>query len=176
MRLAMLWALVGASLLLCSWAGRRYMSARSEAVLALRQLAAVTTDSREIASIRAAAPPETRRHRPPPGLAARVADVVSKAGLPQAAVQIVSPETEINAGASGLHKQSAKITLDGLVLPELGRFLQEWRAAQPVWTVTSIDITPTLTRARALPGQTVDRPLKAVLGIETLFADKEGSR
>ena len=175
MKRSLLWSLVAACLVLCSWAARRYINSRADAALSLRQLRAVNADTREIAALRAAAPPESRRHRPPPGLATRVADAVSKAGLTQSAVQSVSPEVESSAGASGLRKEAAKITLDGLTLPELGRFLQQWRTDQPVWTVISIDMTPTATKPRPNPGQSLDRPLKAVLGIETIFADKEGN-
>jgi hypothetical protein len=169
-----LWVLVAGCLILSAWAGRRYINARSEAAISLRQLTIVRNDAREIAAIRAAAPPESRRHRPPPGLASRVADVVSRAGLPQSALQNLSPETEAAADTSGLRKQSMKITLDGLTLPQLGRFLEVWRATQPLWMVASIDITPTSSKTRSAPGQAVDRQLRAVLGIETLFA--EGSR
>jgi len=115
---------------------------------------ASATDAREIATLRSAAPPESRRHRPaPPGLATRVADVVSKAGLPQSSLQNLSPETETSVGGTALRRQVAKVTLDGLALPELGRFLQEWRTAEPAWTVSSIDITPAPARGpwRAQP-------------------------
>jgi hypothetical protein len=88
----------------------------------------------------------------------------------------LSPETENPAGTSGLRKQAAKITLDGLTLPQLGRFLEEWRTAQPAWTLASIDITPTPHKARLTSDAKVDRPLKAVLGIEIVFADSGGSR
>lgn len=173
---ALVWIIIVASIALCVWEGHRWLSARAEARSALRQLAAVRADVAEIASIRAAASPESRRARPAPGLAMRVADVVSKLGLPQSGIQNLSPETESMVGTSGLRKQAAKITLDGLTLAGLGRFLQEWRSAQPLWAVTSIDIAPTAAKVAARPGQATDRPLRAVLGIETVFAANEGTR
>jgi len=175
-RRVLLWIVVAGSAILCAWSGQHYIHARSDAAVALRQLAVVSADAREIASMRAAAPAEARRKRPTPGLATRIADVVSKAGLPQSALQNLSPETESAAGTSGLRKQAARITLDGLTLPELGRFLQEWRVAEPVWTMATIDIPPTAAKIAAKPGQATDRPLRAVLGIETVFADNEGNR
>jgi hypothetical protein len=173
---ALVWLVLGVSAALCLWEGHRYYTARSDAGLALRQLAVVRADAREIAALQAAAPPESRRPRPATGLATRVTDILSKAGLPQAVLQNVSPETETGIGNSGLRRQSAKITLDGLTLPDLGRFLQQWRATQPPWVVASIDITPTTARIAAKPGQATDRPLRAVLGVEIVFAANEGVR
>jgi hypothetical protein len=164
----LLWTAVAVSLVLCMMAGHRYWAARSDANVSLRQLQRVTDNAREIASLRSAAPPESRCQRPPPGLASRVADVVSKAGLPQSSLQSLSPETETQVGGTDLRRQVAKMTLDGLTLPQLGRFLQEWRAAEPAWTVAAIDITPASTRGRGTPAG--DRPLRAVLTIETAFA------
>lgn len=173
---ALVWIIIAGSFGLCLWEGHCYYSARAGAGVALRQLAVVRADSGEIASIRAAAPPESRWPRPAPGLATRVADVVSKSGLPPSAFQSLSPETESTVGISGLRKQAARVTLDGLTLPDLGRFLQEWRTAEPLWTVTSIDITPAAAKVAAKPGQVTDRPLRAVLGIETIFASNDGTR
>ncbi len=166
---AIFWIAAAVSLVLCMMAGHRYWAARSDADTSLRQLQRVSDNAREIASLRSAAPPESRRLRPPPGLATRVADVVSKAGLPQSSLQSLSPETETQVWAAiGLRRQVAKMTLDGLTLPQLGRFLQEWRTAEPVWTVSTIDISPAPAHGRGTqPG---DRPLRAVLSIETVFA------
>src|SRR5262245_50846859 len=99
---ALVWLVLGASAALCLWEGHRYYTARSDAGRALRQLAVVRADAREVAAMRAAAPPESRRPRPTTGLAARVTDVVSKANLPQGVLQNVSPETESALGQSGL--------------------------------------------------------------------------
>jgi hypothetical protein len=179
MRRALLWLVMCASAVLLCWAGQRYYAARSDSRVALRQLDLVRADAEAIADLRAAAPPESRRHRPPPGLATRLGDVISKAGLPPSSLQNLTPETESAYGSAGLKRQVAKLTLDGLTLPELGCFLQEWRTAQPLWTVSSIDITPASARMLATPGHATDRPLRATITIETIFADdqaKEGSR
>ena len=165
------WIAVAASVVLCAWTGHRYWAARSEATVSLRQLQRVSADAREIASLRSAAPPESRRHRPAPGLATHVADVVSKSGLPQSALQNLSPETENGVSGTGLRRQVARMTLEPLTLPEFGRFLQEWRAAEPGWTVSSIEITPAPQRN----GKGTERPLRAIIGIETVF-NQEGSR
>jgi hypothetical protein len=165
---ALLWIALAVSLVLCMMAGHRYWAARSDANASLRQLQRVSDNAREIASLRSAAPPESRRQRPRPGLASRVADVVSKASLPQSSLQSLSPETETQVGGTGLRRQVAKMTLDGMTLPQLGRFLQEWRTAEPAWTVDAIDITPAPTRGRSTPSG--DRLLRAVLSIETVFS------
>jgi hypothetical protein len=168
----LVWLLAACSIATLAWAGHRYWLARADANLAMLQLQRVTADVNDIAALRTAAPPESRRPRPTSGLGAKIGDVIAKAGLPQSCLQSLSPETESPVGNAGLRRQLAKLTLEGLTLPELGAWLAEWRTAQPQWTVASIEITPASQRV----SKATERPLRALIGIETVFGTTEGGR
>ena len=154
---------------LLAWSGHRYLQQRGDATTATGGFKAVVDQATELTTLRSEAPPESRRARPAPGIAARLAGVVAVAGLPQNSLQNVTPELEspVNAGSGAFayRRSAVRLTLDPITLPELGRFLQEWRSAEPVWTVTTIDLTPTSQLAK---GQ--QKPLRAALLIETVFA------
>src|ERR1051325_8650862 len=91
---ALVLGVLALSLAMLAWSGHLYWAARADAALSIRQLDFVRVDARDITSLRLAAPPESRRRRPAPGLANRVTDVVAKTGLPQAALQSLTPESE----------------------------------------------------------------------------------
>jgi hypothetical protein len=71
----------------------------------------------------------------------------------------------------------AVLTLAPLTLPQLGGFLAAWHSREPQWTVSSIELSPqpgNQAQSAAAPGG--DLPLRAVLGLETLFVDQGGGR
>jgi hypothetical protein len=69
------------------------------------------------------------------------------------------------------------VTLAGVTLPQLGGFLKEWRQREPAWTVSGIDLAP---QAPGKKGEASsaggDLPLRAVIGIETMFVEQGGGR
>jgi hypothetical protein len=99
-------------------------------------------------------------------LATRVAGVLSAAGLAQSNLGALSPEsTTQRSGGGTTVRRRATMTLQSLTLPELGRFLAEWRSREPSWTVTSIDLNP---QERAKPTPGADLPIRAVVLLESL--------
>ncbi|HYE63785.1 MAG TPA: hypothetical protein VD997_17470 [Phycisphaerales bacterium] len=164
--LPILSALFGAALI--GWSAQRYVAALEQATEAADALTVVADQATQLDRLRASAPVESRRSRPAPGLASRIAQVVAVTGLSQGTLQNVTPEVETGIGTgTGINyrRTAVRLTLDPITLPELGRFLQEWRAAEPAWTVSTIDLTPTSNQAKG--GQ---KPLRAALFIETVFA------
>jgi hypothetical protein len=73
-------------------------------------------------------------------LAERVAPALAEAGMASSALQGVSPESQVGGGDS-VARRRATITFSA-TLPDLGRFLDAWRAREPAWTVTGIDLAP----------------------------------
>ncbi len=149
------------------WTAARYMNARGEAAVTAAQWEIVADQARELVTLRSEAPPESRRPRPAPGIAARLAGVVAAAGLPQGVLQNVTPEQEsaVNGGKGAAYRRLAvRLTMDPVTLPELGRFFAQWRGAEPTWLVTSVDLSPTSRHARG-----TQKPLRAALVIETVF-------
>ncbi|MCL4743435.1 MAG: hypothetical protein KJZ54_14660 [Phycisphaerales bacterium] len=162
--LCVLWAvaLVGAASPIASTAPA-FLAARAAARHELTIAHDAARDVRRIVELRAALPtPHTGDESP---LARRVGAALAAAGLDAGTLADLSPEAHLPS--AGLVRRRATLTLTGVTLPEVGRFLAAWREAEPGWTVTAADLTPESSRT-APPG--ADRPLRAVLTVEALFA------
>ncbi len=121
----------------------------------------------EITALRAKphASPPMERSGP---LAQRVGEALAEAGLPSETLTQLAAES---AGASSRHpsvepvRRRATLTLSGLTLADLGRYLGLWREREPAWIVTGVEITPEHARDAA-PGS--DLPIRAVVRMETI--------
>jgi hypothetical protein len=114
-------------------------------------------------------------------LTPRISAALAAAGLPASALSSLSPEAESPIGEGDLkaRRTRAVLTLAPVTLPQLGGFLAAWRSREPQWTVSSIELSPQ--PGNQSPGQSAaapggDLPLRAVLGLETLFVDQGGGR
>lgn len=96
-------------------------------------------------------------------MVARVSSSLTRAGIPVGRMTSLSPGTAAAEGVSvrlsdgttvRRVRRSASMTLDQVSLPELGGFLQEWRAAQPEWRIVSLQATPIPLRAGDVPTTT----------------------
>lgn len=159
--------------------GARYWDARVRAQSELATLSRISQQARDLAVLRATAPEWMRQGRPPAGLTPRISAALSAAGLPPTAMSSVSPEAESPLGESDLkaRRTRAVLTLAPVTLPQLGGFLAAWRLREPQWTVSSIELAPQTGSGQsgaAAPG--ADLPLRAVIGLETLFVDQGGGR
>jgi len=160
--------LVLAVLIACvilGWSTRTYLGARAEADTATTFHTSISTQAQRLDQLRNSAPTESRRLPPPPGLASLIAATVSTAGLAHSSLQTVTPEVETPAAGGAFRKTAARVTLDQITLPELGRWLDEWRKAEPAWVVSSIDLSPTAAHRKG-----PQRTLRAGLSIEYIFA------
>jgi hypothetical protein len=170
-----MWALA----LTCStgvlaWSGVRYGSARAAAASGLARFAAVSAQCSEAARLRRSAP-AWALHGRVSGLTPRISAALATSGLPASALASVSPEAESPVGDADLRarRSRAVVTLAPITLAQLGGFLAAWRTREPQWTVSSIDVAPQNGGARQeMAGG--DLPLRAVIGIETLFVDQGG--
>jgi hypothetical protein len=120
--------------------------------------------------------------RPAPGskpaatLTAMIGEALAACGLPAATLSNLSPESEsidrTDPRAVLVHKR-ATLTLTPLTLPQLGRYLEEWREGRPEWTVSRIDLEPRRDLAHA-PGS--DLALRVIIAVETVRpAPKQGA-
>jgi hypothetical protein len=156
-------------------AGARALHARELASASSQGLELVTSQAREIAALRsrkAALPPASAGG---PAMGARVAAVLSAAGLPSTTLSNVSPEadTRVQLPESGERfiRRRVTLSLSEITLPKLGAFLEAWRKTQPQWVPASIDVTPTRPK-EGFPGG--DLPLSVTISLEALFADEPG--
>jgi hypothetical protein len=112
---------------------------------------------------------------PAASLATRVSGVLSAAGLSQSNLAGLSPESAAQRSDAGTAlRRRATLTLQSLTLRDLGRFIAEWRAREPAWVVTSIDLAP-VTNANPphdKPAPGADLHIRVVLVVETLSFDK----
>jgi hypothetical protein len=106
-------------------------------------------------------------------LAARVSAVLAAAGLGQSSLAGLSPQSVVQRSDAGTAlRVRATLTLQSVTLPEVGRFIAEWRSRHPAWTLTSIDLAPDAgaqTNVKITPGS--DLPIRAVLVVESIAFD-----
>ncbi|MFN0132486.1 MAG: hypothetical protein ACKVW3_08170 [Phycisphaerales bacterium] len=156
-----------------SLAANRAALARTALATARSDLAITTNQANELLRLRAAAPANPVAHRPASGLQPRLASALARCALPAATLASLAPEPESSAGP-GLRSQHATLVLTPITLPQLGGFLAAWRAAEPDWTVTSIELAQanlssrdTGNNSNALGG---DLPLRAIVQLESVYA------
>ncbi len=123
-------------------------------------------------------------------MVAWVSSSLTRAGIPVARMTSLSPGGSASTGPSvrlsdgatvRQVRRSASMSLDQVSLPELGGFLQAWRAQQPSWRVSSLQATPIPLRAgdlpagKALPGNVLARPLSVHVTLETTSIEREAN-
>ncbi len=140
-----------ASIVAIGWTGTRYAAARRERSRAEVLHDRIASDAAEIARLRTSRSAIAAAARPQPNLSGQVNDVLVEAALSPAVLTSLTPEPDapVNPGsaptsgrAATYRRQTARLTLDPLTMPDLGRFLSSWSKGQPDWTVASITITP----------------------------------
>lgn len=144
----------------------RAVAAYGEVAAARGDLAATTAEALELNLLRSEG--TELPQRPEEGLAAKVTSAMAHAGLAGSLLQSLSPEAQTpipaNRGAAAV-RERATLSLQGLTLPQVGRFLDAWRAAEPSWVVSSIELSPMSSK----DATGTDLPLRAVVTIEGLF-------
>lgn len=167
-RLWLIWtmAILGSALALAV-AAPGAAGARAAAQRELVALRTTAEHTHELASLRLRLPDEvTKPQRGVGTLTERIAAALAEAGLPSSALEGVSPESQFGGNdAGGVVRRRATLTLAG-TLPQIGRFLDTWRAREPTWTITGIDLAPERRSEAPPPGG--DLPVRAVLTIESL--------
>lgn len=166
---------VGTALALVGLTSGHAQQAHRSASAAEEALKGVARDAEEVVSLRAAVPDLSPDHETPGGLTPRVIASLHRAGVPDAALASLSPEAESqlsNRPGLRVSRRRATVTLGGVTLPQVGRFLDAWRSAEPAWTTTGIDLSPAAGSANETGG---DQPLRAVIAIETTTVTHDGA-
>ncbi len=158
------YAVAGASLAI---AGSRAASAYHQRIQGRDQLTRVSQQAAELGSLRRSAPDSGVAPLPDSGLATRVTDAMSRAGLSSSMMQSLSPESE--TGERGVVRQHATLVLTGITLPKLGKFVESWREREP-WIISGLDLAPA---GPASPGS--DLPLRVVMTLDGVFKDGKSS-
>ncbi len=178
--LALLWAItVLISAAMIASALPRALHARRNADVQLAAARSLAESASELARLRAGSPTERAASEPEPKLATRISAALAAAGLPASALAVLSPESESVepvTAAAALVRRRATMVLTPVSLPQLGRFLAEWRARSPEWTPTRIDLEPiaagpgpSSASSSVQPG--ADLPLRVTLAVESVRAE-----
>jgi hypothetical protein len=164
----------GAAALSVQW--RSFVVARSAAQAQAQRAGIVAAQVQNLAGLEPLTHAWAARKRPESGLAARLGDTLAACGLPPSALSAVSPQPEVTLSGPDqrdrLNRQRAGFTLAPVTLPQLGAFLEAWRAREPYWTVASIDLAPD-TSDKAAPGR--DLPLRATIALDAVYLDQKGA-
>ncbi|MFN7021599.1 MAG: hypothetical protein ACK4WH_09765 [Phycisphaerales bacterium] len=150
--------------------------ARHDAVVAQASLRDAVRDAELIATMRTEVPEAPTDDSSRGGLTPRITAALERAGLPVGALASLSPEAEsqvVSQAGVRVSRRRATLTLAGVTLPAVGRFLDAWRAAEPGWTPMSIDVSPAGGQAPEAGG---DLPLRAVVVIESITARPTGDQ
>ncbi len=155
------------------WAGQCALAAHDRLDAAQHHHESVTKSVALIDQLRNTAP--SASPKPPPNVSGQVADALVEAGLAPALLTNLAPEAETSVGPR-YRRQAARLTLEPVTLPDLGRFLKVWRSTRPEWTVASITISPHIVRQ---PGtnqpdaaDTTARTVRVNLLIECLYTSQ----
>lgn len=128
-----------------------WSSARRDLGRARATFEVADRSAREVRRLREAAPPWMAARQPDGGLAQRVTAVLNGLSLPSSTLGSLSVSTQTGLGGRDVRaaRQRGAVLLNGLPLSQLGRFLAVWRAAEPQWVVSEIDLAPMSSVANA---------------------------
>jgi len=70
-----------------------------------------------------------------------VSDSLVQAGVNPSAIRGVSSESN-SAGSGPYRRQSIRVQLDPISVPDVGRFLSNWKSRHPTWIPTSLNLAP----------------------------------
>lgn len=195
MRRAAIILLLLASVVLLAWSARAAILARSRLDATHAHLAAIEGKAAEVTRLRSLPVAAALEKRPEPGIVGHLTTSLAVAGLPSSLMTSFNPgsdapyvmpsDSSSPAAPTGIYrKQEARLTLEPLTLPELGRFLKSWKELHPEWTCAAIEVTPTvpstpttaLTPTTTTTGPAESAPrLRASIGIQAVYLAQGGS-
>jgi hypothetical protein len=130
------------SVALLAWPGWKYAAALTARRSAEESLVAAHRTRDTVSRLRAAAPEWLSRPRPTGDAASHVHATLRDAGLPPSTLLEATPsQTPRDERAGGPARAALVVRLAPLTLPEIGAFLDRWRASQPHWRFASLDLT-----------------------------------
>lgn len=151
----------------------RARAAGKRASEATSNLERMRADIEELQRLRARRPAISAGKRPQPNVYAHLTDALVEAGVPTQSLKEVSPgedaSVKVEGAAGNYRRQSMRVTLEAVTLPQTGRFFDVWRSRQPEWTVTSIQITPVTGKDQ--PRQAAQRPIRVQLVMEATYLE-----
>lgn len=147
----------------------RAFAARSAARASLDHHAQVLALVNDLTQLRSRKAVQSGGRHPQPGLANQITDALISSGVPVGSLTNVSPESESTVqGAPDLRRQIARLALEPITLPALGRFLSTWRSNHPEWTIAAIQLVPVANTPQPGPND-APAPVRVNLTIECTY-------
>lgn len=139
-------AVASVAMAAAAWAGMRWWASSDRA----SQVDAEVANAMDLVAAveRARALPPALSEAPPAGEQLSVVrDTLGRAGLPESVLRRVQAEADgaierIEGVTLPIRRSAMRVELDGLTLPELGRFLATWRVQNPGWTPVLVNLSP----------------------------------
>lgn len=141
--LTLLIALLGIPVMVSA---QRLNSARSKLQTTQESLAQTTSDSQRIVELRAKQQTIAEQKKPDQDIIARINAVLAECGIPTGRFEGLRPESDAALPTTGqspalYRRQSVRVALNELTVPQIGEFLSRWSASQPMWVATRIELT-----------------------------------
>jgi hypothetical protein len=137
-------AVLAACVLAATVSARRCLNAKEAADTAIEAKQSVERNAATILALRQQKARVELRERPKQDVIAQVNAVLAEAGIGSDRFQGLEREGDEAVGditsATRTRRQSLRLTLDRLSPTDLGAFLGKWRAAQPAWAVSRIEL------------------------------------
>jgi hypothetical protein len=135
---------------------------------------ATRTDAAEVQGLRGMAQRINDRQRPEQDMIARLHAAMQHAGIDVSRhFQALRLEGDVELsgdGQRGLRRQSVVVALGDLNLQQLGSLLVQWKADQPVWTLSRLEMT----HARGSNSSVENDRYDIALTFSALYASAEG--
>ena len=148
-----------------------FLSAKHARITTAETLVLRRAQVEELASLRCATAALPRSSG---DLTSRMTAVLASCGLPSSTLGSVLPEPPVELpGPSGVARtrQVVRVSLEKLTLSTLGRVLDTWRAAEPAWAITAIDLAAVQAAKPLAPGEDRQLRLRATLTLDAVFSD-----
>lgn len=146
-------AVAGLGLMCFAWSGQRWWSATGNLAVAQAQDARAAGLVSEVKHLRTLKPIVNELPTSSELILGMVADSLAQAGINHSASKDVSAEQDSGplpggnmGGTSGsiesYRKQSIRVQLEGVSVPDIGRLLAAWSKAHPTWVATTVNLSP----------------------------------
>lgn len=152
-----------------------YLAAQNAVTDARNEYVRVSNTYRSVREVEQSTPAFLEDDDSRGSLTQRISTCLQAAGLSTGLLASLSPQASSQVySQSGIQvsRRRATLVLTGITLPQLGGFLQVWKSTEKAWSVSSIDLSPSLHKAQ---DSSVSLPLRVVLSLQSADISTESN-
>jgi hypothetical protein len=176
-----------ACLIVLAISARSALQAKARLDASRAHLASIESKVAEAERLRSLPVAAALEKRPEPGIVGQLTTSLAAAGLPSSLMTSFNPgsdapyvlpsnsmgNSKVTSPNGTYRKQEARLTLEPVTLPELGRFLKSCKEQHPEWACAAIEVVP-VPQSSTASSDTVPR-LRASIGIQAVYLAQGGS-